>query len=337
MPRYLTPARVCLLVLIQIYQEQQASSESSFDVLDFIAQHITASTDDDDIALVESRASTQGDLVKFAEELQHLPSQVPGRNVYDVLLQALWDVHGLDAIDEMFATLRATVMTVNADPTERRVSPASPLGQYIRRCYVEYTRLQFADVQSLWDKFAAFRAPTYDDWASKNPQAAADLQEKLAELAPYTVSSSSLNDQQQNIATGSTIDADNLFSFAIHQLQKMGNRVPDDVRERLQIWMHEQSEPGSQPLQYFMAFFEHWRAGQYSSALDSLHQYFDYSLTARSGPDSTRVFYQYALLHLSVLHADFHCWDQSVDSMNECIAIGELCPYTLQSISIRSW
>jgi anaphase-promoting complex subunit 5 len=36
-----------------------------------------------------------------------------------------------------------------------------------------------------------------------------------------------------------------------------------------------------------------------------------------------RIYYQYALLHLSVLHADFDCWEESVDAMDECIATGK--------------
>lgn len=79
-------------------------------------------------------------------------------------------------------------------------------------------------------------------------------------------------------------------------------------------------------MHFFMAFFEHSKAGQYTMALESLHRYFDYSLAAKNGTaDSTnlKIYYQYALLHLSVLHADFECWEESVDAMNECIATGE--------------
>jgi anaphase-promoting complex subunit 5 len=132
-------------------------------------------------------------------------------------------------------------------------------------------------------------------------------------------------------SNASAIDTDMLLGFAINQLQKLGTRVPDDVSSRLQTWIGEQTDSGTQSLHFFMAFFEHWRAGQYNMALESLHRYFDYSLTARTGGDNMRIFYQYALLHLSVLHADFECWDESVDAMNECIATGELETIILRS------
>ncbi|CZT15135.1 uncharacterized protein RCC_01027 [Ramularia collo-cygni] len=118
----------------------------------------------------------------------------------------------------------------------------------------------------------------------------------------------------------SAVDTDMLLGFAIHQLQKVGTRVPDDVKSRLEAWVGDQLDSGTQSLHFFMAFFEHWRAGQYTMALESLHRYFDYSLASRSGTDNMRVYYQYALLHLSVLHSDFECWDESIDAMNECIA-----------------
>ncbi|TKA26215.1 hypothetical protein B0A54_16906 [Friedmanniomyces endolithicus] len=105
--------------------------------------------------------------------------------------------------------------------------------------------------------------------------------------------------------------------------KKMGTRVPDAMRRKLQSWIHEQRDAGVQSLQHFLAFFEHWRSGQYTMALESLHRYFDYSLIGKGtsgGTDNMRIYYQYALLHLSVLHADFDCWEESVDAMDECIA-----------------
>lgn len=120
-------------------------------------------------------------------------------------------------------------------------------------------------------------------------------------------------------------DAAGLITFSIHQLQKLGTRLPKDTKTKLQQWMVDQWDSGVQSLQHFLAFFEHWKAGQYTMALESLHRYFDYSLVAKSSTgnaDNMRVYYQYALLHLSVLHADFDCWEESVEAMDECIATG---------------
>lgn len=62
-------------------------------------------------------------------------------------------------------------------------------------------------------------------------------------------------------------------------------------------------------------FFDAWRAGDYSSSFEYLHRYFDYTMQSRD-----RVNYQYALLHMAVLHADFGCFDEAISAINETIA-----------------
>ena len=62
-------------------------------------------------------------------------------------------------------------------------------------------------------------------------------------------------------------------------------------------------------------FFEAWRAGDYTSAFDNLHRYFDYTMQARE-----KTYYQYALLHMAILQADFGCYDEAMAAMTETIA-----------------
>jgi anaphase-promoting complex subunit 5 len=50
-------------------------------------------------------------------------------------------------------------------------------------------------------------------------------------------------------------------------------------------------------------------------AFESLHRYFDYTMHTRD-----RSFYQYALLHMAILQADFGCFTESLAAMNETIA-----------------
>lgn len=255
--------------------------------------------------------------------------------MYDVLLQGVWNLNGLDSLNTLIGQLKAiTEPEFEQDeeqerilPDCQRITPSSPLGQFLRRCYVEFTRLQFADSQALWNSFAAYRAVSRGDWSRQNPDAAIRLSEDNPSVnmvptnrvppVPESISSTS---------NSSAFDADMLLGFAIHQLQKVGTRVPGDVKSRLEAWIGDQLDSGTQSLHFFMAFFEHWRSGQYTMALESLHRYFDYSLAARTGADNMRVYYQYALLHLSVLHSDFERWDESIDAMNECIATGQREP-----------
>lgn len=70
-----------------------------------------------------------------------------------------------------------------------------------------------------------------------------------------------------------------------------------------------------QKLTYVSSFFDAWRAGDYSSAFENLHRYFDYTTHTRD-----KSYYQYALLHMAILQADFGCFSEAIAAMNETIA-----------------
>lgn len=321
MPRFLTPARLCLLALIDIYVSDQTPATARLNLLDFIAAHISTAVNDHHGEL-KSIAETRQDASSLLAPLGTSQSQVPGRSILDVCLNALWSMQSLDHLQLLFdkvALLTTDLARPGTDDKQTKVSRASPIGQFIRRCCVEWTRQQFAESESLWSSFARYKESTYDLWAQRNPDASKELEELAeARFALYVGGSA------HKPALASSEDIDSLLAASIQQLQKLGTRVPEDLQQRLQEWMSDQRDSESSSLQHFLAFFDHWRAGQYTMALESIHRYFDYSLTAKdNSSDNVKIYYQYALLHLSVLHADFCCWDESVDAMNECIATGE--------------
>lgn len=55
--------------------------------------------------------------------------------------------------------------------------------------------------------------------------------------------------------------------------------------------------------------------GDYHSSFDNLHRYFDYTMQNRD-----RTFYQYALLNLAILQADFGCYGEAIAAMKEAIS-----------------
>jgi anaphase-promoting complex subunit 5 len=65
----------------------------------------------------------------------------------------------------------------------------------------------------------------------------------------------------------------------------------------------------------FSSFLDAWRSGDYPTSFDNLHRYFDYTMQNRD-----RLFYQYALMNLAVLQADFGCYDEAVAAMLETIS-----------------
>jgi anaphase-promoting complex subunit 5 len=66
---------------------------------------------------------------------------------------------------------------------------------------------------------------------------------------------------------------------------------------------------------HIVRFFDAWKAGDYTSAFENLHQYYDYATQTRE-----KVHYQYALLHMAILQADFGCFGEAIAAINETIA-----------------
>ena len=61
-------------------------------------------------------------------------------------------------------------------------------------------------------------------------------------------------------------------------------------------------------------FLDGWYAGDYPTAFEFLHRYYDYALQNRD-----RSQYQYALLNMAILQADFGCYPEAVAAMDETI------------------
>ena len=66
---------------------------------------------------------------------------------------------------------------------------------------------------------------------------------------------------------------------------------------------------------HLVKFFDAWKAGDYTSAFDNLHRYYDYAMQTRD-----KIHYQYALLHMAILQADFGCFGEAIAAINETIA-----------------
>jgi len=66
---------------------------------------------------------------------------------------------------------------------------------------------------------------------------------------------------------------------------------------------------------HLVKFFDAWKAGDYTSAFDNLHRYYDYAMQTRE-----KIHYQYALLHMAILQADFGCFGEAISAINETIA-----------------
>ncbi|KAF3894327.1 Anaphase-promoting complex subunit [Trichophyton interdigitale] len=274
-----------------------------------------------------------------------LASSIPGRSIWDLFLKRLWQFDCADTLDEFFSSL-ADVLARSRE--ERLLDPEgareadeeqkkhgrvllarhSPLGAFVRRVRLEYTKLQFHDATSLWKAFIRYRMPTYAAWAKRNPAEAQlsvdanlcelglDLDSPLARVMYGDLADDDEAGEGEGEGAGMSVrDVERLLEFQISKMQSKAARVSPDMMAQLRrVIMAGATVPC---LFHYVRFLDSWKAGDHPSSLDHLHRYFDYTVQTRD-----RTFYQYALLNLALLQADFGCHGEAISAFQETIAIG---------------
>ncbi|KAF7548347.1 hypothetical protein G7Z17_g7130 [Cylindrodendrum hubeiense] len=347
MARYLNPAKIGLLVLAELYAEGAVPSDAVLPVLSFITSHLmdhAPSKATADQAARWNRAERTVSLVIAIKDFEKLLGSypflmgMPGRKLWDQFLGKLWSINSLDALHEFFETLPGMLSKSReerrrladlGEPEEEegiKLSPNSPLGTFVRRARLEYQRLRFHDCTELWKNFVRYRQPTahylkrkipgfgrlsfdnvlllgeQEDWDHKG----------VMDLASVAYGDMLTGDQSSTLAV-STDDIETLLEFQIEQMQKYGNRIPLEIRHQFHDLLNDSFLVPS--LTHYLSFLDSWRAGDYPTAFDFLHRYFDYTMQNRD-----RLFYQYALMNLAVLQADFGCHKEAVAAMLETVS-----------------
>lgn len=190
MARYLNPAKIGMLALMQLYVEELIPSDAIVPVLSFITSHImghdaagSPTTQAGRWAKAEHTVSLVITIKDFEKLLGSFPfvMGMPGRKLWDQFLTRLWDINSLDALCEFFENLE--LLLAKTKEELRRLSEAgipdmeegiqiarnSPFGAFIRRATVEYQRLRFHDCAELWKDFVRYRQPTAHHQKRKNP------------------------------------------------------------------------------------------------------------------------------------------------------------------------
>ncbi|ERF75009.1 hypothetical protein EPUS_08054 [Endocarpon pusillum Z07020] len=332
MSRYLTPSKVALLSLALIYAEGVVPTPETVPVLSFLVSHILPDAPRSSHA-PSSDTSYVIKLDNFESALSSIPSAIPGRTVWDLFLKKLWSIDCSHALEQLISNA-LTVISKSREQVQRerdeglppepfgRISRTSPLGAFIRRAHLEYTRLHFSDAAALWQSFMLYRRPTKQAFEKKNPHyGRSSLDVNLSDLQldsshPIAQIMYGNPEDEGNVEEEflSTHDVERLMEFHVSELQRFGGRLPDDMRSKLR----QMSVAGTPlpSLGHYLKFLDCWRAGDYASAFDNLHRYFDYTMQSRD-----RTFYQYALLNLAILQADFGCHSEAIPAMQEAISI----------------
>lgn len=238
MTRYLTPWRVSLLCLVTLYTEGVVPNSSAIDVLSFL----TAGLFPLDAADKQWEEHYLPTISELEECLSRHESSVPGRTLWDLFLKNLWSIDSLDALETFFGEVIPSLLAKSRDelihdrdngipPVEddrMRLSRSSPLGAFVRRAYLEYTRLQFHDSVKLWAGFVKYRLPTYGYWSRRHPEAdqiAVDV--NLRDLGLDSTSYLSqvvygdIEDNEDGEEEVSVKDAERLIEFQVGELQSM--------------------------------------------------------------------------------------------------------------------
>ncbi|GAB1205749.1 hypothetical protein APSETT445_004428 [Aspergillus pseudonomiae] len=333
MSRFLTPSKVALLCLISIYTEGVIPNSSAVHVLSFLVASLSPLETDPSASPKHWEAQYSASITDLEGALSTHTSSIPGRSIWDLFLKKVWSIDSCDALEVFFSNVLDLLVKSREEQIRdrdnglapelgcMRLSRCSPLGAFVRRAQLEFTRLQFHDSVKLWKGFVKYRLPTYHAWARRNPsgeQAMVDI--NLLELGLDTgsqlaqVAYGNIEDDLKEDSHVSTKDVERLLEFQIGELQRMGGRVPDGMKACLErIITSGVTLPN---LIHYLRFLDAWRAGDYPSSFDNLHRYFDYTMHSRD-----RSSYQYALLNLAILQADFGCYGEAVSAMQEAVSI----------------
>src|SRR5277367_6337348 len=190
MARFLTPAKVGLLALIELYTDAEVATSSTIPILSFLVSHILPPNPRPPL---NSKTDQSYGPRNFVITIQHFEellidhpsaSGLPGRSLWHLFLKKLWDIDSLDALHVFFHRrshlLAKTREEVQKDaemgipppyPGMVLLSSTSPFGTFVRRAQLEFFRLRFHDALNLWKNFVAYRQVTLMAWRKRNPVA----------------------------------------------------------------------------------------------------------------------------------------------------------------------
>lgn len=327
-PRYLTAQKISLLVLTRLYCTCPLPSSATIPILSFILSDSLPSTPSSarpHPCTTSDQQDASFSIDAFEGVLQEHASSMPGRTLLDLFLKQMWEINSFDALHALFDNI-LDIVTAPSPATQEEDTPdriylskTSPLGAFVRRAHLEFTRLQFDDSMKLWLSFIKYRAPTAQWTKRLAGLASSGIDMVVAEMGlsagdgVYEIAYRHLEEYEEQGADTSLDDLDRILDFQLDRLQKLGDRVPDEMKSQLRRMVSPSGLVHRQA--HLVHFFDAWKAGDYTSAFDNLHRYYDYAIQTRE-----KIHYQYALLHMAILQADFGCFGEAIAAINETIA-----------------
>ena len=184
---------------------------------------------------IEVTSDVKPSISDFKTALSSHDSVKPGRSLWHLLLEKLWSLNSLHSFHELFDGLNNLYSKKGHEDEQnstRRItlSGPSPLGLFVRRASLEFTRLQFHDAFRLWSSFLVFREETYDTYV-KRSSGHAIIDETIEgmgigpEDALMKIAYGHLEDDSVREDFTSTDDVEKIIEFQLERLQRMRYRT----------------------------------------------------------------------------------------------------------------
>lgn len=244
MSRYLTPSKVALLTLSLIYADGVVPCSETVSVLSFLVSHILPDISKSSYASLLD-ASYVVKVEDFEPALSSVQSAIPGRTIWDLFLKRLWLIDCSHALDQLVCNA-ILVVSKSREQLQRerdeglppessgRISRTSPLGAFIRRAHLEYTRLHFSDAAALWQAFMLYRRPTRQAFEKKNTADGrssldvnlSDLQIDNSHPVAQILYGSLEDDNDEDEGSMSRRDVERLMEFQVSEMQSRSHSIP---------------------------------------------------------------------------------------------------------------
>jgi anaphase-promoting complex subunit 5 len=247
MPRFLTPAKIGLLALIELYTCAIVPTSATIPVLSFIIDQLLPLKPASGTPTATEPLPFLLTIKSFETILAAHPSAsgVPGRTLWDYFLKKLWEIDSLDALHTFFEESLNLLVKARDEikkdgeigippPAEDMIvlSRTSPFGSFVRRSKLEFDRLRFSDSVSLWTSFVRWRQETAAYWARRNGglrrwagdkalrEGETEWGVEATEMFESIAYRGSLEDEKVE-GSISTDDVEKLLEFQVDQMQSM--------------------------------------------------------------------------------------------------------------------
>ncbi|KAL9055874.1 MAG: hypothetical protein Q9162_003300 [Coniocarpon cinnabarinum] len=325
MSHYLTPNKVCLLVLVTLYCEGHVPASATVPVLSFIISQqlpLDSSKTRARIPGLDRQSQRPDGLQPLKAVLEKLPCVRSDASLWEQYLITLQQVAHVDTLYDFFQSSRSlfAARTSPNPPASIVITQTSLVGAFVRRSQLEFEKLNFQDVASLWQSYARFVSPfaTLQICNDQDELQATDaacgcrisaVMQKVGDLGP-----SNQQDELDKVQISSH-DAERILDAQHRRMQETQNRL--QISERLLDEEISTLSSQSTTATFYVKFLEASMTGDYSTAFEYLHRCYDYDVRLKSGQS----FYQLTLLSTALVQADLGCYSEAIQTLKETVSI----------------